>query len=180
MSDYPQYPSYPNDPQQPYGGGAPAPVRPSSIDNAVKLMYVGAGLSLLSLVLGLITLGGLKDDITESMRDADPNVSQSTIDVAYTTSLAMIFVIGLLGVLLWVWMAWKNGQGRSWARVVATVLGVLNVLITLLSLGQPGSTAVSTIFNLLTVALAVVILVLLWKRESTQYYEAVTRSRMVY
>lgn len=174
---YPQYPQYPGQP----GAGAPAaPQQPASIALAVKLMFAGAALTAVSFLFGLLSLGGLKDDIKESVRESDPAASQDVIDAAYAVSLAMVFVVGLVGVLLWCWMAWKNGQGRSWARVVATILGVLNVFFTLLSFTQPGANTVGILVNLVTVALAVYILVLLWKKESTAFYEGVTRSRQLY
>ncbi|WP_162599785.1 hypothetical protein [Nocardioides solisilvae] len=176
----PQGQPYPQYQGQPGAGAPPAPPRPSSIANAVKLMYAGAALSALGVLVGLLTVGGLKDDIEESVRAEDPNASQDVIDAAFTFSLALVFVMGALGVALWLWMAWKNGQGRSWARVVATVLGGLNVVFTLLSLGQPGLSGLAVVVNLLSVVLAVVILVLLWKKESTAFYEGVTRSRQLY
>jgi hypothetical protein len=180
MSDqYPQYPSYPTGPTE--QGSAPAAVpQPSSIATAVKLMYAGAALSLVSLIIGLVSLGGLKDEIADSVRETDPQATQSVIDAAYAASLGFIFVMGLVGIVLWLWMAWKNGQGRSWARVTATVLGVLNALMMLLSLTQPGATAVSIGSGLLSLVLAVAILVFLWKSESSRYYEAVSRSRQLH
>jgi hypothetical protein len=74
-------------------------------------------------------------------------------------------------------MAWKNGQGRSWARVVATVLGAFNVLGTLGSFTQPGATGVTVTISIVNMVLAIVILVLLWRKESSSYYAAVTESQ---
>ena len=93
--------------------------------------------------------------------------------------LASTVVVGIIAVGLWVWMAWKNGQGRSWARIVATVFGALNVLFTLVGFTQPGTTTVTVIIGIVNMILAVVILVLLWKKESTEYYEAVSAQGMM-
>jgi hypothetical protein len=186
----PAYPG-PQQPAAPYGsyptgpGGQPpqrpaAPTQPSSIALAVKLMITGAVLSLISLIVGFIGLGSLKDDIARQMRESDPTVTQSTIDAAYAVGITSSIVGGSITVLLWLWMAWKNGQGRSWARVVATVLGVLNVVFTLFGLAIGGTQTVSVVLSIVNLVLGVVILVLLWRKESTQFYQAHTAARQLY
>ena len=138
-------------------------------------MQLGAVLSLLSVIVSMLTLDTLKDSIAEAMRDADPDVSQATIDAAYGVGIVSGLVGGVIAVGLWLWMAWKNGQGRSWARVVATVFGVLNLIFTAVSIGSPGMTAVSLGFGAINVVLAGVIIVLLWQKPSTAYYDAVSQ-----
>ena len=174
------YGAYPTTP----GGQAPQrqapPAQPSSIALAVKLMYAGAVLSVLSLIYSFTTMGDLKDDIADQMRRDDPSVSQSTIDAAYSVGIAFAIIFGLIGALLWVWMAWKNGQGRSWARVVATVLGGLNLVALLFALAASNSETVTVISSVVSVLLAVVILVLLWKKESSEFYSAAEASRRLY
>ena len=71
-------------------------------------------------------------------------------------------------------MAVTNGQGKSWARVVATVLGGLNVLGTLLTLAPAARRPLTLVTSLLSLALAAVILWLLYRPESTRYYEAMS------
>jgi hypothetical protein len=169
-------------PSYPTGGPSaptPAPQQPDSIALAVKLMYAGAAVSLLSSLVSLLTLGSLRDTIEESVRETDPNASQSTLDAAYAFGIVSVVVLSLISVALWLWMAWKNGQGRSWARIVATVFGVINVLFLLGSFTQPGATTLSLTFGVILAVLGVAVLVLLWKRESSQYYDAVTRSRQL-
>lgn len=189
-ADQPPYPG-PQDPAAGFGAyptgpaGAPrqappAPAQPSSIVTAVKLMYAGAALSVLSLVYSFATIGNLKDDIRAELQKNDANVSQSTIDAAYSITIVFAVIFGLIGALLWVWMAWKNGQGRKWARVVATVLGVFNVLGLLFSLAGGNAEPISLILSALSCALAVTILVLLYKKESTAFYDGVAASRQLY
>ena len=189
MSDQgagPEYPKYPGNspaegtgaespPPPPPGPEAPPLERPSSLSTAVRLMQLGAVLSLLSVIVSLLTLDSMKESIGDAMRDADPNVSQTTIDAAYSVGIVSGVIGGVIAVGLWLWMAWKNGQGRSWARIVATVFGALNLIFTLLSLGSPGMTAVSLGFGAINLVLAAVILVLLWRKSSSAYYEAVSQ-----
>jgi hypothetical protein len=172
-SAYPSYsapdggmPAYPQ-------GSEPATQQmapPQSILTAVKLMWAGAVLSAIGLVVGLLTLGSLKDNIRDQLAKNNKTFTQSDINTAYNITIGSIIVIGVLGIGLWLWMAWANGNGRKWARIVATVLGGVNVLLTLVSLAQSRATAGSVILSVISAVLAIIILVLLWRKESSDYY----------
>lgn len=168
--DYPTYPGT--------AGAGPDVPQPSSIRTAVRLMIAGAALSLISLVISVATLGSLKDDIRDELIKDDPNVSQSTIDAAYGIAIGFAVVLGAVGVLLWLWMAWKNGQGRSWARVVATVVGALSMVFTLLSLLTASAEPIAVVFSAITLVLAVVILALLWRKDASDFYAARSRPQL--
>lgn len=149
----------------------PDVAQPSSILLAVRLMYVGAALS----VIGLLTTVFRTDEIREAIEDSDRTLTESELDTAVNVGIAFAIVIGLVGVGLWIWMAVTNGRGRSWARVVATVFGCLNVAFTLLGFSRPESTGLANVIGVLGAVLAVVILVLLWRPDSSRYYEAKSR-----
>lgn len=83
--------------------------------------------------------------------------------------------MGLIGAALWLWMASANGEGKSWARIVATVLGVLNVLLFLYSISQGNQTLLSLIIGALNVIVGVAALVFLYKSDSSAYYQANSR-----
>jgi hypothetical protein len=143
-------------------------------------MWAGAALSVLSLLYTVVTLGSLKDRVTDQLRESDPSVTQAQIDAAYAIGIVSAFAGGLIGVGLWLWMAWKNGQGRSWARVVATVLGGLNLLFVPFTFYSARSEPVALVTSGLNVLLAIAILLLLWRKESTQFYDATAASRRFY
>jgi hypothetical protein len=175
----PGYPSYPAGeggmPAYPRGAepAAAAPVaQPQSIVTAVRLMWAGAALSALGLVVGLLTLGSLKDNIKDQLAKNDSTLTQSEIDTAYNIGIATIIIVSILGIALWLWMARANGKGRKWARIVATVLGALNVIFTLISLGQGQAAAGSVILSVISAVLAIAILVMLWRKESSEFYNA--------
>lgn len=183
----------PPDPNQPFGayGAYPAdasaasqrpaaPARPASIALAVKLMLVGAALSVLSLIYSLTTISDLKDEVRDQLVKEDVNVSQSMIDAGYAVAIVFLVLFGLVGAVLWAWMAWKNGQGRSWARVVATVFAALNVLGVLFTGTGAGVDTVSLVLSLAGVVIAIVVLVLLWRKESSEFYAAADASRKPY
>ena len=101
------------------------PAAPPSISNAVKLMYVGAGLSALEFVVGLATVGSLKQDIIKA---STKHLTATQLHTAQVVGIATIVILGLIGIGLWIWMARANGAGKSWARNVAGVLFALNTL----------------------------------------------------
>jgi len=138
-------------------------------------MWACAALSALSLVVTLATLGSLKDQIREQLAEQDTKVTEDAVNASYTAGIAFAVILGILGILLWLLMAWKNGQGRSWARIVATILAGLNVLLTLGGLAIGGATgtssgAISTLISILTLVVPVAVVVLLWRKESSEYY----------
>ena len=172
-SGYPTYPADAHDPGN-QATAAKGP-QPSSIRTAVRLMWAGAALSALSLVVTLATLGSLKDQIREQLAEQDTKVTEDAVNASYTAGIAFAVILGILGILLWLLMAWKNGQGRSWARIVATILAGLNVLLTLGGLAIGGATgtssgAISTLISILTLVVSVAVVVLLWRKESSEYY----------
>jgi hypothetical protein len=150
----------------------PPAAPPSSIATAVKLMYVGALISLIGLVISLLSIGDMRSAVEESLRKQGKKLDPSVVDSAVTGGIIIGVVVGLIGIGLWVWMARKNQGGRSWARIVATVLGALNILFTVAGLSRSTSTTVATIVNVISALLALVILVLLWRKESSDYYAA--------
>ena len=140
--------------------------------NAVRLMWVGAAISLISLIVTFATRDTLKSQLQDSVRNSGQNVTQNQLDAAFAAAIAFSIIITLIEIGLWLWMAWKNGQGRQWARIVATVLGVLNVIFTLLSFVGNRATGGARILSAIDLVIAIAILVLLWRKESSDFYQA--------
>ena len=82
-----------------------------------------------------------------------------------------------MGALLWVFMAVMNGKGKQWAGIVATVLFGISVLFTLGSLVQEAP-ALSRILSLVSLVLGGYIVFLLFRPDSTQYYDAQSAPRV--
>lgn len=152
------------------GYGQPIPP-PKPILNAVKLMFVGAALAALTTLLTLVFLD--RDAlINDAVEQAD--ISRGDAEAAVNAFVNGSIIIGVISIALWIWMAFMNRKGRLWARVTATVLGGLNIIFILFSFTQPSS-GLNIAFNLVSVALAATILYLLYRPESTEYYEAQSR-----
>ena len=160
---------------QPYPTGGQGPVTPPQgpapqpVTMAVRLMYAGAALSALEIIIGLTTIGSLKSAI----RSRYPHYSLSQIHAAELATVAVIVVIGAIGVGLWLWMAWANGRGKNWARIVATVLFAFNTLNLLSLIARPHS-AISLLFALLAWLAGLGATFFLWQRESSAYFRAMS------
>ena len=85
-----------------------------------------------------------------------------------------LVVGGLIGAGLWLWMAWANKRGRSWARIVSTVFFAIATLGLIGSFAQ-ANTIASRIITIVGWAIGLAALVFLWQRQSSDYYAAVSR-----
>lgn len=157
---YQPYPSSTGEPPEPQ-----RPPVPNSVQTAVKLMYAGAALSLIELIVGLITIGSVRSAI----RKAFPHYTASQLHAAEVTSVAVGVVVGLISIGLWVWMARANGAGHNYARITGTVFFGLNTLFLLLSLARPHA-SLGLIFNILVWLVGLGAVIMLWRKESAPYF----------
>lgn len=148
----------------------PRPDPPQSILNAVKLMYAGAVLSALSAIAGLLTTGRIRSTIEK----AQPHLSHADLESAFRSALISIVVSGIIGILLWLWMAQMNKQGKSWARVVGTVFFGLATIGLISDFAQH-----IDVFSLIMTALVWLAglgaVVFLWQKESSAFFAASRR-----
>ncbi len=99
-------------PAGPLRPAAPAPVR-----TAVTLMYAGAAISTVTVIIALALIPAIK----AALRTAHPSLTAAQVsDVNTLITLAMVF--GLAVIAAWLWMARVNGRGKNWARILCTVL----------------------------------------------------------
>jgi hypothetical protein len=141
------------------------PPAPPSIQTAVKLMYGGAAVSTVSLIVSLVTVGSIKTAI----KKAKPNFTATQVNQADHFIIGLAIVSGVIGIVLWLWMARANGQGRNWARILSSVLFFFATLDLLGVFSQP-KTALGLVFPVLTWLIGVCTIVLLWRRESTAFF----------
>jgi hypothetical protein len=158
---------------QPYPTGGQAPVAPPEapapqpVLNAVKLMYAGAALSAIEIIIGFTTVGSLRDAI----RTAYPKYTSNQIHTAEVAGIAIAVVIGLIAIGLWLWMAWANGRGRNWARIVASVLFGLNTIDLLTLVARPHS-VISLVLAILVWLAGLGAIYFLWQRDSSAFFQA--------
>ena len=156
---------------QPYpSGGQPVePLRPAApppVLTAVKLMYAGAAVSTVSLIISLADIGGSK----AAIRKARPTLTATQVNQLNTFIITLAVVSGLVGIGLWLWMARANGRGKSWARIVSTVLFCLATLDLVGVFSQP-KTLLGLLFPVLTWLVGLGAVYLLWRPESTAFFK---------
>jgi hypothetical protein len=153
------YQPYPQGSEMPPESSRPTPPRP--VRTAVLLMYVGAALTAISLIVTVATMHTIETAIRNN----------STYTAAQAHQLAVAAIVEYVVTLgLWLLMAWANRAGHGWARITATVLFALNTLGLVINLFR-GSASISVLFAVL-VWLIGLGAVLLWRKESSEYFAA--------
>jgi hypothetical protein len=105
----------------------PAAPRPRSVRVAVKLMLVGAAAELAAMITAISTLGSAR--ATVAARDAA---------AMQAVHLHQVTIIGLAPVAIgiWLWLAWANGRGQDWARLLSAGCFALISLSVMAQLAQ--------------------------------------------
>ena len=160
----PQMPSYP--PGAAPSGPVPPPARPAAMRQAVILMYAGAAAGLIIDVVNSL----VAHDIIFTFN----STSNGTVHTA--SSLVAGIISGLIVAGLWLWMAWKTGAGRGWARVLSTIFFGFQCLGLLASFGYHSGIAVILTFVEWGIGLAA--LILLWKRESSEFFASAKQAKL--
>jgi hypothetical protein len=159
---------------QPYPQGGempPEPTRPAlprSVRTAVQLMYAGAGLSAVSLIVAVLSF----HSIERVIRNASSTLTAHQVHNDAIVAVTIAVVESLIAIGLWLLMAWGNKNGQSWARITATVLFGLNTLFLLLSFVR-ATVSASLAFSVVVWLVGLGAVVMLWRKESSQYFAAV-------
>jgi hypothetical protein len=167
MSDQPGNPSgYAPMPGEPSRGGTvtrgPAP---SSVRNAVRLMFVNVAIG----VLGLIALFATKDTLKKEILKHHRSYSTSKLDDAVNAAVTIGTIFAIVFIVLYVLLALQVGKGKNWARIVTWVLAGLGVLGALTTFAQP-EPAVSRALGILGGLVDLAIIIFLALRPSSEYF----------
>jgi hypothetical protein len=98
----------------------PAAPRPRAVRAAVRLMLAGAAAELAVLITVIATMGSVRSAVAaaQGAAAAHPVLAHQILDLA-----AAPVAIGL-----WLWLAWANGKGEDWARLIsAACFGLLTL-----------------------------------------------------
>lgn len=162
-----------NQPRQaPKTGQAVQPEPPPSVLNAVKCMYAGAALSALTAIFQFALLPAERSQYEK----LHPHFSAAHIHAAVVSQVVQVTITGVISIALWIVMARTNMAGRSWARLVASVLFGLNTIDGFTSARAYG-VGIGSIPNALIWLAGLAAIVLLWRGESSAYISAVTEQR---
>jgi hypothetical protein len=159
---------------QPYpSSGQPAeagrPAAPGPVRDAVKLMYGGAAGIAAQWIIGLAYIGD-----TKAYHLTVLGHQLTTAQVSHLRPLIVTLVIatGLALIVLWLWLARAVGQGRSWARILSTVL------VGLATLELTGLHGVAQLFfAVLTWLTGLAAVWLLWRPASSAFFKSAKAAR---
>jgi hypothetical protein len=158
----PPMPSMPSWPTSEGDATVTPTAKPREVRLAVILMYVGAALSVASLVS--LFSAGTREQIR---REAEKAVlrQKGTADQAEalaSNTFTFIIVLGIIMIALWIFLALMNDRGKNWARLTASILAVANVFFNLQGLSFVG---------LALVVVGVAAAVLLWLPASRPWFD---------
>lgn len=155
---------------QPYPGGGgmperPRPEPPASVRQAVWFMYAGAAASLISMIIGLTTLGSTRSVLAKR----SPGFTASQLDAAQHALLIGVIVGGIISIGLWIFIAQACRAGKNWARITGTVFFGIATLDVFGTLTAPFATAVR-LFPIVSWLIGFGAVVLLWQSSSSAFF----------
>ena len=139
---------------------------PRPVLNAVRLMCLGAVLTLAVLVTVLVTLGSLRSDFIQ-------NFTAAQWHTVMLTQIVPVLASAPIGAGLWLWLAWANGRGYDWARPAFMALFGLVTIGMLLGVGEgtalyaPADLIAATVLWLVGLAA----IVLIFSKTASPYYQ---------
>ena len=140
--------------------GAPE-AAPVAVRWAVRIMYGGAAAGIAGILVNVTTLGAI--------RQQRPIMSAALRTSTQHQAIAEFIVGGVVVAALWTFLAMSCQAGKSWARIVSTVLfGIYTV-------GQIAAAAIPSggagrLYNIVLWLIGLVAIVFLWQRSSTEYF----------
>jgi hypothetical protein len=161
---------------QPYpSSGQPTgplrPAAPAPVLTAIRLMYAGAAVSAVCLIIVLAVASG---DVAAIARGQWLGHSLTVTRLGQLRPLIVTVVIvgGLVVIALWLWMARATRRGRDWARILSTVLSGLATLQLARGFRQPVSGAeMLSLLGVIPVWLpGLAAMWLLWRPASSAFF----------
>jgi len=171
----------PPPPQQPYGqpypGYAPAPSAPAGQGAPPALerpttVRAGIGAFVANLILGIVssivTFSDIDDLVAQELARSASDIEVTDDLIRSAIVIGAVVTLIFVGLqLLFIWFAWK---GHNWARIVLWVfagLGIAGAMVNL-AVGSPlGFLSALTVFQLLLLIAAVVLLAM---KPSNEWY----------
>jgi hypothetical protein len=146
---------------------------------AIRLMYVGAAVTLADVIFGAVIAG--RDNAywvkhKDALRLAGRIAARHNQSMAAALDLTTVLG-GAIGIVCWLVIARACRRGRAWTRVAGTVLLALNTasLLTVLLAtdNDPGVKAASLVVWIIGLAAAIP----LWGRQASNFFQAWRRNR---
>jgi len=175
---YQPYPGGDQSPQQYGQPGQPAMAVPPPVTRAVQLMYLGAIASLVGIGIDLLGRHSLRSYLASHATSNGKRLTASQVTTAYHVELGVLVAVGLIGVGLWIWMARSCQAGKNWARITSTVffaIQTISALTTVAGAGRLGGAGAERFYGLLVWLIGLAAIILLWQRQSSDYFKGAPR-----
>jgi len=132
---------------------------------AVRLMYAGAAVTAIGLVISVIAV---TTDLN-GLRASHPHATLATLHGYQKALITIAILSGLLEIAAWLVVARANRAGARWARMVATVLFVLGTW-NFVSHFLGHITFSNIAYSAVTWLVGLAVIVFLWQRTSGEYF----------
>ena len=156
MNQWPRAPADPADPVR------PEPPRPVMI--AVRLMYAGAALTAIGMILSVVTALGAR----AALKAGHPHATAAQLQSTQNFLIIIAVFSGLIEIAIWLLIARANGSGVKWARIAASVLCAISTwnLVAHLRVG----TVATLTYTVVTWLVGLGAVIFLWQRQSSAYF----------
>lgn len=144
---------------------------PATVRYAVRFVYAGAWVAVITPVMDILSLRSLDNVLTQELATPPSARSLFTFD---GIAIAVVVAIGLVDISVWLWMARKLRAGRNWARIVATIFFVINSLGLLEIAVLPFPTFTKAV-QVMSWTAGLGAIVLLWHRDSGAFFRIRSR-----
>jgi hypothetical protein len=134
--------------------------------NAVKLMYAGAAVEVVAVIVALVFRSSLKSVILASQ----PHYTAAQLHTAEGARTIPLIVGGVVAIALWLWMAWAIGKGLNWARILSAVFFAINTLDALVALFLVRDSVATEIIGAVIWFIGLAAIVLLFSKDSRPFY----------
>ena len=144
---------------------AARPAPPRSVLIAVRLMYLGAVVTAIGLLITVVAV--LTDE--SGLRASHPHATTAQLHATQNALITIAVLSGLIEIGAWLLMARANRAGVKWARIVATVLFALGTL-NFLSHFRGAITVGNITYSAVTWLVGLAVIFFLWQRTSSEYF----------
>ena len=141
------------------------PEPPRSIQIAVRLMYAGAAVTVIGLVLNLIAVATNEN----AVRAAHKHASPAQVHATHNALITAVVVNAVIEIGAWLLMARANRGGLKWARIISTVLFALSFW-SFANLLLGSVTGISIAYSVVVWLVGLGAIFFLWQKDSSAFF----------
>jgi hypothetical protein len=146
------------------------PATPLAVRNAAWAMYAGAVASVVRGVTYLVTERATK----AALEHRFPRLSAGNITTLTHATVIAGAGAGLIGAVLFIWIALECRERKNWARITGTVFCALGILGAFVGL-DAGRSSASVITGFVVAGIGLVSVCMLWQRSSNAFFGNISR-----